>query len=58
MASADANLTPGTDLYVGWTMWRSRSTILMIGHMFRDLFQNPLAADIRSASGRALRSPG
>jgi len=27
----------------------------MIGHMFRDLFQNPLAADIRAASGRALR---
>jgi hypothetical protein len=45
----------GTDLYVGWTMWRSRSTIVMIGHMFRDLFQNPLSADVRSASGRALR---
>ena len=45
----------GTDLYVGWTMWRSRSTVVMIGHMFRDLFQNPLAADVRSASGRALR---
>jgi hypothetical protein len=45
----------GTDLYAGWTMWRSRSTVVMIGHMFRDLFQNPLSADVRSASSRALR---
>jgi hypothetical protein len=45
----------GTDLYAGWTLWRSRSTIVMIGHMFRDLFQNPLSADVRSASSRALR---
>jgi hypothetical protein len=45
----------GSDLYVGWTMWRGRSTVVMIGHMFRDLFQNPLAADVRAASGRALR---
>jgi hypothetical protein len=45
----------GTDLYVGWTMWRSRSTVMMICHMFRDLFQNPLSADVRAASGRALR---
>jgi hypothetical protein len=45
----------GTDLYVGWTMWRSRSTVIMICHMFRDVFQNPLSADIRAASSRALR---
>jgi hypothetical protein len=45
----------GTDLYVGWTMWRARSTIVMIGHIFRDMFATDLAADVRAASGRALR---
>jgi hypothetical protein len=45
----------GMDLYVGWTMWRARSTVIMIGHMFRDMFQSGLAGDVRSASGRALR---
>lgn len=45
----------GTDLYVGWTMWRERSTLIMIGHLIRDMFQSPLHADVRAASSRALR---
>ncbi|WP_433200089.1 hypothetical protein ACQP00_28150 [Dactylosporangium sp. CS-047395] len=31
--------TYGTDLYFGWTMWRSRSTIILIGHALRDGFR-------------------
>ncbi|UQX03363.1 hypothetical protein [Streptomyces sp. RerS4] len=27
----------GTSLYVGWTMWRSRSGAVIIGHFFKDL---------------------
>jgi hypothetical protein len=48
----------GTDLYVGWTMWRSRSTVVLIAHMLRDMFQflsNSMSSDVRGASSRALR---
>jgi hypothetical protein len=48
----------GQDLYVGWTMWRARSTVVMIGNLFRDMFQfhaAQLAADVRAANSRALR---
>ncbi|GIJ49947.1 hypothetical protein Val02_68330 [Virgisporangium aliadipatigenens] len=48
----------GTDLYVGWTMWRSRSTVVLIAHMLRDMFQflsNSMSSDVRGASARALR---
>ncbi|GAA3260807.1 hypothetical protein ACFO1B_55965 [Dactylosporangium siamense] len=45
----------GTDLYVGWTMWRQRSTVVMIGHLFRDAFQGGPQSDVRAASSRALR---
>ncbi|MFB9444217.1 hypothetical protein Dvina_26465 [Dactylosporangium vinaceum] len=31
--------TYGTDLYFGWTMWRSRSTVLLIVHALRDGFR-------------------
>lgn len=46
----------GSDLYVGWTMWRERSTIMVLAHIVRDLLQasNP-ASDVRAASSRALR---
>lgn len=29
----------GTDLFLGWHMWRNRSTLTMIGHLIRDMFQ-------------------
>jgi hypothetical protein len=45
----------GTDLYVGWTMWRSRSAAVLIAHIFRDMFSSPLAAEVRASSARALR---
>ncbi|WP_238010145.1 hypothetical protein KZZ52_05490 [Dactylosporangium sp. AC04546] len=41
--------TYGTDLYFGWTMWRSRSTIVLIGHTLRDGFR-------AMAGGTAYRS--
>lgn len=46
----------GGDLYLGWTMWRARSTVVVLGHLIRDFFQvSDAAADIRAASSRALR---
>jgi hypothetical protein len=45
----------GTDLYIGWTMWRARSTVVMIGHLFRDMLHTGLDSDLRAAEGRALR---
>jgi len=49
----------GTDLYLGWTMWRSRSTAVLIGNMIRDMVQGlgfrELNSDVRAASTRALR---
>jgi len=46
----------GTDLYVGWTMWRARSTVVLIVHLFRDMFQGAgSASDVRAAWTRALR---
>jgi hypothetical protein len=49
----------GNDLYLGWSMWRSRSTIVLIGHIFRDMFSGfggkGLDGEVRAASTRALR---
>ncbi|MGM7643437.1 hypothetical protein ACSVDM_00940 [Nocardia sp. JW2] len=49
----------GTDLYVGWSMWRSRSTAVVLGHLIRDIFQSSthliLASEMRTASTRSLR---
>ncbi|NNH71006.1 hypothetical protein HLB23_14225 [Nocardia uniformis] len=51
--------TCGTDLYVGWSMWRSRSTVVVLAHLIRDIFQSSshlsLASEMRTASNRALR---
>lgn len=50
----------GTDLYLGWSMWRSRSTILILGHLIRDVFRRfsesaDVVVDVRSSNARALR---
>ena len=50
----------GRDLYVGWTMWRSRSTATLLLHFLRDTFgrfaPSPrFSAELRAASTRALR---
>jgi hypothetical protein len=50
----------GRDLYVGWTMWRSRSTATLLAHFLRDTFGRfaPLpvfSAELRAASTRAMR---
>jgi hypothetical protein len=49
----------GNDLYLGWSMWRSRSTIVLIGHIFRDIFAGlggkGLEGEVRAAATRALR---
>lgn len=50
----------GEDLYVGWTMWRSRSTATLLAHFLRDTFGRfaPLpvfSAELRAASTRAMR---
>lgn len=50
----------GTDLYVGWTMWRSRSTATLLAHFLRDTFGRfaPLpvfSSELRAASTRAMR---
>ncbi|GAA4819269.1 hypothetical protein GCM10023201_00610 [Actinomycetospora corticicola] len=50
----------GQDLYVGWTMWRSRSTATLLAHFLRDTFGRfaPLpvfSAELRAASTRAMR---
>jgi hypothetical protein len=49
----------GADLYLGWAMWRSRSTVMLAIHLIRDLFQaaggQQYASDVRSALNRELR---
>lgn len=49
----------GSDLYFGWTMWRARSTMTLVGHILRDMFQGAgvgsVYGDLRSAAHRALR---
>lgn len=55
----------GEDLYVGWTLWRSRSTATLLGHFLRDTFARALpapralsprvSAELRAAATRALR---
>lgn len=50
----------GADLYIGWTMWRSRSPALLLVHFLRDTFgrvgSGPrFSAELRAASTRALR---
>jgi hypothetical protein len=39
----------GVDLFVSWTVWRSRSPALLIGHMFRDLVQPALTATVHAS---------
>jgi hypothetical protein len=53
----------GADLFVGWNMWRSRSTMIVIGHYFRDLFANSgpgssYRSSLRNSHTRALREAG
>ncbi|GAA4908969.1 hypothetical protein EV188_104145 [Actinomycetospora succinea] len=50
----------GRDLYVGWTMWRSRSTATLLAHFLRDTFGRfapapRFSAELRAAATRALR---
>ena len=50
----------GADLYVGWTMWRSRSTATLLAHFLRDTFGRfapvpVFSAELRAASTRAMR---
>lgn len=50
----------GADLYVGWTMWRSRSTVAIIWHTIRDRFRlfgggTTFRSAVRGANTRALR---
>jgi hypothetical protein len=50
----------GRDLYVGWTMWRSRSTATLLLHFLRDTFGRfapapRFSAELRAAATRALR---
>lgn len=50
----------GSDLYVGWTMWRSRSTATLLLHFLRDTFGRfapapRFSAELRAAATRALR---
>lgn len=46
----------GVDLFMGWSMWRERSTVTVIGNMLREIFQrDTYAADLRTATTRALR---
>jgi hypothetical protein len=52
--------TYGTDLYVGWTMWRSRSTMVVIWHLVRDLFRifaggTAYRSALQNTHARALR---
>jgi hypothetical protein len=53
----------GADLFVGWNMWRSRSSIVLVGHYFRDLFANggpgaSFRSSLRNSHTRALRETG
>jgi hypothetical protein len=50
----------GNDLYVGWSMWRNRSTAVVVGNLVRDAVRRMSAntdeaTDVRSTSARALR---
>jgi hypothetical protein len=50
----------GRDLYVGWTMWRSRSSATLLVHFLRDTFGRlapapRFSAELRAAATRALR---
>ncbi len=52
--------TYGTDLFVGWTMWRSRSTMVVIWHIVRDLFRvfaggTAYRSALQNTHARALR---
>jgi len=50
----------GADLYVGWSMWRSRPTIVVLGHLLRDVFRRfgdevDARVDLPDGEVRALR---
>lgn len=50
----------GSDLYVGWTMWRARSTTTIVSHLFRDRVRlfgggTEFRSAIRGTNVRALR---
>ncbi len=50
----------GNDLFLGWSMWRSRSTLVLIGHLFRDMFAamgtgRTIKMEVKTAATRALR---
>jgi hypothetical protein len=50
----------GNDLFLGWSMWRSRSTLVLIGHLFRDMFASigtgrTLSMEVKTSATRSLR---
>lgn len=49
----------GDDLYVGWTMWRQRSTLVVVAHLLRDVAEVALGSthhsDVRMAATKAMR---
>lgn len=49
----------GDDLYVGWTMWRQRSTLVVVAHLLRDVAEVALGSthhnDVRLAATKAMR---
>jgi hypothetical protein len=50
----------GNDLFLGWSMWRSRSTLVLIGHLFRDMFAaigtgRTLSMEVKTSATRSLR---
>lgn len=50
----------GEDLYVGWTMWRTRSSATLLGHFLRDTFGRfapapRFSSELRAAATRAMR---
>lgn len=49
----------GADLYLGWTMWRRRSTVMVVFHALRDMLETlrggAYASDVRLGRTRAFR---
>ncbi|MGH3680793.1 MAG: hypothetical protein ACRDT2_11170 [Natronosporangium sp.] len=49
----------GADLYIGWTMWRARSTMVVVGNLIRDIFRDAgigsVHGDVRDSVNRAMR---
>lgn len=43
----------GPDLYIGWSMWRDRSTIRLFGRVFADMVRGSQAPDPKRAAARS-----